>query len=262
MAGVALQLQQPTLWVWPAYAQMTAVGLLGLAFAWRGGRGDGPGGRKGRGVRLALALLVLCLLGFASTGWRAAQRLGHGLNPALEGADLVLTGRVADMPQVDADGLRFHFQVDRAERMGQAVTVPPRIWLGWGRGWQEDALLAGPPAALKGGELWRLPLRLRRPHGAMNPEGFDAELWLFEQNVLAVGSVRPTAGQEPQRLGGPRWWHVGDGLAALRQQLRDRVLLAAGQDARAAGVLAALGVGDQSAIDWSRSINPLPPFPG
>ncbi|MBP6339014.1 MAG: DNA internalization-related competence protein ComEC/Rec2, partial [Vitreoscilla sp.] len=41
----------------------------------------------------------------------------------------------------------------------------------------------------------------------------------------------------------------GDGLAALRQQLRDRVLLAAGQDARAAGVLAALGVGDQSAID-------------
>ncbi|MBK7617597.1 MAG: DUF4131 domain-containing protein [Burkholderiales bacterium] len=179
MAGVALQLQQPTLWVWPAYAQMTAVGLLGLAFAWRGGRGDGPGGRKGRGVRLALALLVLCLLGFASTGWRAAQRLGHGLNPALEGADLVLTGRVADMPQVDADGLRFHFQVDRAERMGQAVTVPPRIWLGWGRGWQEDALLAGPPAALKGGELWRLPLRLRRPHGAMNPEGFDAELWLF-----------------------------------------------------------------------------------
>jgi len=107
-------------------------------------------GRRGQRRRyLALALLALCLLGFASTGWRAAQRLGHGLNPALEGADLVLTGRVADMPQVDADGLRFLFHVNRAERAGQALAVPPRIWLGWGRGWQEDTLLAGPPAALQ-----------------------------------------------------------------------------------------------------------------
>lgn len=177
MAGVALQLQQPALWAWTAFAQMTAAGLLGLVFAWRGG---GPKGQEGRPTRawLALALLALCLLGFATTGWRATQRLGHGLSPTLEGADLVLTGRVADMPQVDADGLRFLFRVDRAERMGQPVAVPPRVWLGWGRGWQEDALLAGPPAALKGGERWHLPVRLRRPHGAMNPEGFDAELWL------------------------------------------------------------------------------------
>ena len=239
MAGVALQLQQPDLWTRAAYGQMIAAALLGLAWGWRGQR------RR----QLAMALLALCLLGFASTGWRAGQRLGHRLNTALEGADLVLTGRVADMPQIDADGVRFLLQVDGAQRLGQAVRVPPRIWLGWGRGWQEDALLAGPPAVIKGGERWTLPVRLRRPHGAMNPEGFDAELWLFEQDVLAVGSVRPVPGREPQRLGGPRWWHVGDGLAALRQYLRDRVLLAVGQDARAAGVLAALGVGDQSAID-------------
>jgi competence protein ComEC len=243
MAGVAGQLQQPALWAVAVYGPLCAAGLLGLVWAWRSGR-------RWRGL---LALLALGLLGFASTGWRATQRLGEGLGPALEGADLLLTGRVADMPQVDADGLRFAFAVEQAElpgpNAGPAVAVPHRVWLGWGRGWQEDALLAGPPAALRGGERWRLPVRLRRPHGAMNPAGFDAELWLFEQDLRAVGSVRPAAGQEPQRLEGPRWWHPGDGLAALRQHLRDRVLLAVGADARAAGVLAALGVGDQSAID-------------
>ncbi len=239
MGGVALQLQQPALWPWPWYAATCGTALLGLAWAWRA---------QHRGALLVLCL-ALCLLAFGSTGWRAAQRLQHGLSPALEGVDLLLTGRVADMPQVDADGLRFAFAVEHAERQGQAVAVPERIWLGWGRGWQEDAVLAGPPAALRGGERWHLPVRLRRPHGAMNPEGFDAELWLFEQNVLAVGSVRPASGSEPQRLGGPRWWQPGEWLAALRQHLRDRVLLALGQYARVAGVLAALGVGDQSAID-------------
>jgi competence protein ComEC len=184
-----------------------------------------------------------------TTGWRAAHRLAERLDLGLEGADLLLYGHVADMTQVDADGLRFPFRVERATRDGQPVKVPDLVWLGWGRGWQEDALSPNAPVPLAGGEHWQLPVRLRRPHGAMNPEGFDAELWLFEQGLMAMGAVHPGAAGEPRRLAGPQWWQPGEQLAAWRQSLRDAVLLNAGPNARAAGVLAALALGDQSAID-------------
>jgi competence protein ComEC len=73
----------------------------------------------------------------------------------------------------------------------------------------------------------------------MNPEGFDAELWLFEQGWRATGTVRG-----PGRLLGQQ----GAWIERARQQVRDRLLLH-GDDPVAAGVLAALAVGDQAAVD-------------
>ena len=40
------------------------------------------------------------------------------------------------------------------------------------------------------GERWQFTVRLRRPHGAFNPGGFDLEGWLFERNLRAGGYVR------------------------------------------------------------------------
>src|SRR6185436_20078005 len=104
------------------------------------------------------------------------------------------------------------------------------------------------PDHASAGERWQLPLRLKRPHGALNPEGFDAELWLFEQGIGAVGSVRAAAPTDPQRLEGPRWWRPDEQLDAARQSWRDATLLQGGRP-EVAGVIAALAVGDQSAID-------------
>jgi hypothetical protein len=39
-----------------------------------------------------------------------------------------------------------------------------------------------------------LTVRLRQPHGSLNPHGFDLELWLFEQGIRAGGYVRSRAG--------------------------------------------------------------------
>jgi competence protein ComEC len=239
MAGVGLQLQQAALWAEAAYAACVWAALAMAAAAWRWASGRGA---------MGLIMVAAVLAGLGSTGWRATARLAQRLAPDLEGVDLLLTGRVADMPQVDADGLRFLFVVSDARRDGLPVAVPERLWLGWGRGWQEDSAQAGPPAPLAGGERWQLPVRLRRPHGAMNPEGFDAELWLFEQAVGAVGSVRAVGHLPPVRLAAARAWVPSEALPALRQHWRDAVLLQ-GTDSRSAGVLAALAVGDQSAID-------------
>jgi competence protein ComEC len=90
---------------------------------------------------------------------------------------------------------------------------------------------------------------LKRPHGNLNPGGFDAELWWFEQGLRATGYVRVVEGWSSARLLGERTGHA---VERLRQHIRDQIYLRVA-DPRAAGVLAALVVGDQAAIerdDW------------
>ncbi len=234
LAGTAAQLQQVALWPIRAYAMLAALSLLAwLACA---------AGRRAVPARVALALVAAATLAFAQAGWRGALRVADTLPPGLEGQDLVVQGRVTGLPQVDEQGLHFLFEPDQASAHGREVKLPARLWLGWTR----DAGAPAPPA--RGGERWQLPLKLKRPHGALNPEGFDAELWLFEQGIGAVGSVRASAPTDPQRLGVPRWWRPDERLADARQRWRDAALLHSA-DPAVGGVLAALTVGDQAAID-------------
>ncbi|WP_088279503.1 DNA internalization-related competence protein ComEC/Rec2 [Ideonella sp. A 288] len=243
LAGMALQLQQPVLWPAAVDAGLCGGALVMAALGWRW-----------RGGPAVLLLVAACaMLGAASTSQRAQARLAQGLAPDLEGADLVLTGVVASLPQAGPAGTRFTFEVESAQRHGRALAVPAevpaRVALGWYRNDRDEAFLAEPQADLRAGQRWRLPVRLKRPHGAMNPGGFDAELWWWEQGLRATGYVRVVAGWVPATL-------LADGVAhpveRARQSIRDAILREV-RDPRLAGVLAALVVGDQAAIerdDW------------
>ena len=101
-----------------------------------------------------MAMLVAALA-FAVTSGRAAWRLADALPPALEGQDLVVTGVISDLPRVSLIGTRFNFEVESAQHLGAAVTVPRRLSLGWYRGLDDGALLAGPLADLRAGQRWR-----------------------------------------------------------------------------------------------------------
>jgi len=86
-------------------------------------------------------------------------------------------------------------------------------------------------------------VRLRQPHG--NPHGFDYELALLEQGVRATGYVRDA----PATLLDTA---AGYPVERLRQRVRDAIYSHVA-DRRVAGVLAALAIGDQGAIerdDW------------
>jgi len=239
LGGTALQLQQATLWPPWSHAALIVAGLAGAALAqvWRGRR-----------VGHALLCLSLATIGFGLTAWRAEQRLAERLVPQLEMRDLVVSGIVDRMPQVVPDGYRLVLDVEAAWADGQPVALPPLIALSWTRG-GDDGALAGPQVDLRAGQRWQLPVRLRRPHAAVNPHGFDGELWLFEQGIGATGTVRSTvAGPQPRWLGETRTRPI----ERARQAVRDAVLLRV-EDARIGGVLAALAVGDQAAIsrpDW------------
>ncbi len=263
VAGVALQVQQQRLWEIWVYALLALAGAVLLAGALRTVRGTAAG------LRLA-ALLLAVLTGFAWTGLRASGFYAGALAPELEGKDIAVTGRVLAMPQRADDGLRFRFAVDSARLEGVPVQLPAQIYLGWysGFGAREPApsltdadnpdapitpaallALQRQPQDLRAGEHWRMTVRLKAPHGNRNPHGFDYELWLWEQGLQATGYVRAGPRDAPPERIAESWRHP---VERARQAARDAVY-ARVADRQLAGIVAALLVGDQNAIeraDW------------
>jgi competence protein ComEC len=167
---------------------------------------------------------------------------GTPLAPAVAGAEEA-AARVRAQAVDGDDGDDGAVLAPTAPRDGAPV-VPSRVWLSWSRNQRDDRAVAAAPAPLRAGQRWRLPVRLKRPHGALNPDGFDAELWLFDQGLRATGSVRGNG-----QMLGASWAPIEN----ARQWVRDRLMLSGGDtgvagDAAATGALAALAVGDQAAI--------------
>jgi len=242
VCGVALQLQQAELLASGVYLVLLGLALLLVAVAclWR------PPWRWG----LAIGLLAGTLAGFGLTGARAAHFASGALDPALQGQDIELTGRIDSLPQRGAQGERFVFAVDAARLRGDPVHVPARLQLSWYGGVDASAaggwaLSAGSPG-LRAGERWRFTARLNSPHGNANPHGFDRELGLGERGIQATGYVRSgPRDAPPQRLAGSPWYS----LDAARQAVSERIDARLTHDPRSAGVIAALVAGEQSAID-------------
>jgi competence protein ComEC len=186
----------------------------------------------------ALALPLAFCAGFLWAAGLAHLRLADRLAPALEGRDLELVGVVARLPAPGERSLRFEFEVESGP-----AGVPKRILLGWYRSALHEEHAAELAGAVHPGERWRLPVRLRRPHGHYNPHGFDYEAWLLERRIGATGYVR--ARGNALRLG--RRDSALDRIEQAREAVRDRFKGSLGETP-ASGILAALAVGDQHSI--------------
>ena len=262
VAGVAVQLQQAELFERLSYAVWVVTSLTGLGvLLWRVRRFRllWPG--------LLLAFALSAGLGFGLTGWRASVYNAAALNPLLEGQDIDVTGQVVAMPQFGEDGVRFRLAVSSARLKGENVSLPPQIALGWYSGFGTRPATVQPvpdgdtepaefslelqrqPQLLRAGERWQMTVRLKAPHGNSNPHGFDYELWLWEQGIQATGYVRASKSDAPPKKLGSSWMHP---VERARQSVREAIF-ARVDDRKIAGVLAALVVGDQNAIeraDW------------
>ena len=236
LAGVALQLHERELLSLPWYVVIAVIAVAALAASMA---------LRRRRFMVVPAVVAVAAFGFACTGLQATLRLAETLPHELEGRDIVVTGVVASLPQQGPSGLRFRFELDPVAVSDALAAVPRTLALGWYAGYHEDAAAVQPRNALRAGQRWRFSVRLRQPHGNLNPNGFDYELMLLEQGVRATGYVRdaPATMLDAQ---------AGYPVERLRQRVRDAIY-AHVTDRRAAGVLAALAVGDQSAIerdDW------------
>jgi competence protein ComEC len=193
-------------------------------------------------IRRALLALIFLGVGFFWAAAFAQWRLADALPPEWEGRDIRIVGVIAELPQSNDSSVRFAFDVEQVLTPG--AIVPARISLAWykerGKSLQAEA---GPPL-VNAGERWQLMARLKRPHGTINPHGFDFEQWALERNLRASGYVRKS--DENMRLE-QMVDHPGYRVERLRQEIRERFLATLSHH-EYAGILVALAVGDQRAI--------------
>ena len=190
---------------------------------------------------LSCTAVAFALAGFFYAAWRAEVRLADALPSAWEGRDIDVRGVIDELPQPGERGTRFVLAVERV--LTDGAIVPSRLSLGWYDSWRGGTANDDVPE-LHAGERWNLTVRLKRPHGTVNPHGFDVEAWLLDNELRATGYVRQSEANRRLDVFAGR---PGDYVARLRESIRERILTAL--DGRPyAGVIAALAIGDERAI--------------
>jgi len=196
-----------------------------------------------------LALFILLAIPLCSSRWVVLSitfafgifwaavyghwQLANGLEPELEGQEILLQGVVGALPESQPGRIRFLFEPEQATLDGRAVAVPSRLRLSWYDNY---------PKNLAPGQNWRLLVKLKRPWGMRNPGGFDYESWLFKQGIRARGYVRRSS---DNRLMADTPWQAP--LQRLRYVLLQRLQQELdGQPA--AGVIIALALGVRDGI--------------
>ncbi|HEY0974295.1 MAG TPA: DNA internalization-related competence protein ComEC/Rec2 [Solimonas sp.] len=209
----------------PAWPWLAVLALAALP-PWRG--------------RAAVAAFVC---GFLFMIWHAQHALAQRWPAARHAEEHWVQGVVASLPAaqpaLDRDGQvdeqtvswRFLFEPDDEAR---AAGLPSRLRVSWHRS----------EADLRGGACWRLKLRVRTPHGSLNPGSFDYEAWLLRQGVGATASVR-----EGEPCATPAGYPVLKARQALVSHLQETL-----GETPGAALLIALALGDTSglrAADWN-----------
>jgi competence protein ComEC len=133
----------------------------------------------------------------------AMVELADRLPKPLEGVDIPVKGIIASLPEWDEKRTRFDFIVTQPVKK-----LPSKLRLSW----------YYPDQPIKAGQHWSFTVRLKRPHGSLNPGGFDYERWLFTEGVGANGYVRPSP--KPVLLGRDSAW---TSISVWRQSISDRL---------------------------------------
>lgn len=185
-------------------------------------------------ARPALIMLSALLVGFSFADWRAQMRMAEQLAAADEARTLVVIGTVTDLVESTRFGARFRFHIEKSD-----TPLPATVLLSDGY-----RPAAGSTASdWQPGQRWRLSVRLKRPHGNLNPGSFDYESWLLAEGIGATGNL---ARGEREQLKDfvPT---AGNLIDRARSRLAARIRAQLGEQAFA-GVVVALVVGDQTGI--------------
>jgi len=186
---------------------------------------------------------LIFVVGFAWNAQYAESRLANVLPTDLEGKEFVIEGRIAALPQSNSAGAKFAFEVNAATYAKEPLSIfPKRIYLSWQPAWRNPQDIPD----IVPGQRWKFKAKLKRPYGSMNPYTFDFERWAFHQDYGASGSIRSGELLLDRDIG---LMEFELRMELARWHLRKKILSMLPSEARYGGVLVALVMGDQNAID-------------
>ena len=254
--GTAWQLQQASLWPLDV---VLAVGGLSLSLgllAWVLHTRMPHVFKLSEVAKWLLATLVFFGLALSCVNARALWQAQQRLNPLLEGQEILLLGVIASLPQQTDISVRFRFQVISAFEVNQtsSVLVPQWIDFVWYDRESAELMKGSRWADLKAGDTWQFSVRLKAPHGTLNPGGFDEALWRWEQGVMATGAVITSKrAAVPQKIKSSWLYPIAQARQYVLSEIERKLLQGDAQSRSLAGVISALVMGDQAAIqaaDW------------
>lgn len=178
-----------------------------------------------------LRILLVFFCGFLSALWHANFIISRTIPVELEGRDLAAIGVISSLPERSELGSRFHFFIEKLSVDDEIIPVTGKVRLSW----------YGQTPVLVSGDRWQLTMRLKHPHGLMNPGGFDYEAWLLQNRLVATGYVRKGDNQRLEAMSGGYSWQ------AMRHKLSiqlEQVLKGSSH----AGIVTALAIGERHAM--------------
>ncbi|MDH5518075.1 MAG: DNA internalization-related competence protein ComEC/Rec2 [Gammaproteobacteria bacterium] len=185
--------------------------------------------------------LIFLFAGFFWANYHGELYLQKVVDSRVAGQNILITGRIDDLPVRQLRSTKFKFKIDQFQLKGYSGPVPDYVRLSWY--YSEEELIPG--------QRWQFLVRLKPPSGFQNPGGFDYEAWLYQQNIQATGYIR----KDPLNkiLSGPNAFSVADGV---RYQIKQ--FINTSTDSSTAALLNALAIGYRGDIDnaiWRLFIN-------
>lgn len=204
----------------PPLISIVSVGVVGLAVGWI---------FKKRTPWL-FCFILCAILGYGYAVFTAQRILSWGLPGALEGKVVTITGVIASLPHIQLDQASFEFNLQSLEGKVQQTRLR-LLWFHY-------------PAnvALTPGSNWQFQVRLKKPHGLVNPGSFDYEKWLFARGIRATGYILSGA-QQPASNN----FSLRDINEKFRQRLQLKIQHTLEGEVTA-GLITALIMGAQSGI--------------
>lgn len=188
-------------------------------------------------VKLFFTVVPAFFSGLLLAIFIAQNQIQNRLPAEWQGKDIIVSGKVDDIPEERGDGIRFRFKISDAYSASQpnkTIKLNGIVRLGWFQNKQ----------AIHADETWQLRVRLKRPSGFLNPGGFDYEKWLFTERIIATGYIRKSKTEENKRLVASPWWSLNRLREDIHNTIQNKV-----EDKSSAAVLSALVVAVRTKLD-------------
>lgn len=178
------------------------------------------------------------VIGFFAIGFAFGVIVGHRLlasqlPDAMAERDIVVEGQVIDLPQENNRRQLFTLKLARAyttyEPYKAFENIPQKI-----------NISSYGELRVKTGERWRLVVKLKKPRGFVNPDGFDYQASLLRRGIGATGYIRKGESELLET-------QSSFSLDVLRYELQQWLINTS--DSPQKGILVALLVGDTSLVD-------------
>ena len=192
--------------------------------------------------------ILACAIGLTWATMLASYRLSDALPDAWQQKNITVVGVVASLPEQTEHGQRFLFDVEKV--LTQDAYVPKHISLNVNQPYSATPVPSSiQTPQVQVGERWQWTVRLKRPHGVVNPHGFDFEGWALAENIRAMGTVRlkSDAIRLDRQVLKPQYW-----VEYVRANIATRISIVL-EEKPYAGVIRALVIGEDSQIsqaDW------------